>query len=250
MPSAPRIKFCGLTSLDDARLAVAAGAWAIGMVFWEGSPRRCELPEAEQIAAALRRTIEVVGVFHEAPLDEVIAVTEGVGLTMVQLHGSEGPAFCREVQRRCGVKVIKAARVQYAVDVRGLEAFRTDYHLLDSHAVSAPGGTGETWNWDLIASRRSTVPLILAGGLDADNVGAAIAAVKPFAVDVASGTESEPGRKDPAKLLAFAAAVAATAPEPEPEPEAATAPESEPEVEPVLELESEPAAEPEPEVSA
>lgn len=227
MPCAPRIKFCGLTNLDDARLAVQAGAWALGLVFWQGSPRRCELPDAERIAAELRRRTEVCGVFHEAPLEEVIAITEGVGLTMVQLHGSEGPAFCREVQRRCGVKVIKAARVRYGVDVRGLEAFRTDFHLLDSHAISAPGGTGETWNWELIAERRSTVPLILSGGLDADNVGAAIAAVRPFAVDVASGTEAEPGRKDPEKLRAFAAAVAATAPEPEPEPEPETEPTTE-----------------------
>lgn len=213
----PRIKFCGLTSLDDAKLAVQAGAWALGMVFWEPSPRRCPLPAAEEIAAALRRTVEVCGVFHDAPIDEVIAVAEGVGLTMVQLHGAEGPAYCREVQRRAGVKVIKAARVRYGSDVLDLEANRTDFHLLDSYAVSAPGGTGEPWDWSLIAARRSPVPLILAGGLDSANVGAAIAAVKPFAVDTASGTESEPGRKDPEKLLAFAAAVAATAPQPEPE---------------------------------
>ena len=241
---APRIKFCGLTSVDDAHRAVAAGAWALGMIFWAGSPRRCELPEAERIAAELRRKAEIVGVFHEAPLEEVVAVCDSIGLSIVQLHGSEGPAFCREVQRRCGVKVIKAARVEYPVDVRGLEAFRTDYHLLDSHSVSAPGGTGETWDWSLIAARRSPVPLILSGGLNAENVAEAIAMTKPFAVDSASGTESEPGRKDPAKLVAFAAAVAATAPEPEPEPE----PEIEPEPEPGPELEIEP--DPEPEVSA
>ena len=240
---APRIKFCGLTSVDDAHLAVAAGAWALGMIFWAGSPRRCELPEAERIAAELRRKAEIVGVFHEAPLEEVVAVCDSIGLSIVQLHGSEGPAFCREVQRRCGVKVIKAARVEYPVDVRGLEAFRTDYHLLDSHSVSAPGGTGETWDWSLIAERRSTIPLILAGGLTADNVGEAIKATRPFAVDVASGTESEPGKKDPAKLQAFAAAVAATVPEPEPEPE----PQAEPELS--VEPENDP-SEPPAEVSA
>lgn len=210
VPPAPRIKFCGITSLEDAHLVAEAGAWALGMVFWEGSPRRCDLPEAERIAAELRRTVEVVGVFLDALIEDVIAVAEGVGLTMVQLHGAEGPAYCREVQRRAGVKVIKAARVRYGSDVLDLEANRTDYHLLDTYAASAPGGTGETWDWSLVAGRRSPVPLILAGGLDADNVGAAIKAVRPFAVDTASGTEAEPGKKDPEKVRAFAAAVAAT----------------------------------------
>ena len=230
MPAAPRIKFCGLTRADDARLAVQAGAWALGMIFWPGSPRRCELPEAARIARELRRSAELCGVFHEAPLDEVIEVTDAVGLSMVQLHGSEGPAFCREVQRRCGVKVIKAARVRHASDIQALAAFHTDFHLLDTHHPALPGGTGESFDWDLAAARRSKVPLILAGGLHAGNVGAAIETVHPFAVDVASGTELEPGRKDPAKLLAFAAAVAATVPEPE--PVADPGPDAEPEVAP------------------
>lgn len=210
MPQAPRIKICGITSLGDAQLAVDAGAWAIGLIFWPGSPRRCELPEAERIVAHLRRTVEICGVFVDAPVEEVIAVAEGVGLSMVQLHGSEGPAYCREVQRRAGVKVIKAARVRYGSDVLDLEANRTDFHLLDSYAVSAPGGTGETWDWSLLAGRRSPVRLILSGGLDADNVGEAIAMTRPFAVDVASGTEASPGVKDPAKITAFVAAVLAT----------------------------------------
>jgi phosphoribosylanthranilate isomerase len=204
---APRFKICGLTRLDDARLAVEAGAWAIGLIFWEGSERRCPLPEAERISRALRRRAEVCGVFVNAPLDEVAAVSDAVGLTMVQLHGDEGPAFCAEVARRTGAKVVKAVRARTRADVQDLSRFHTDFHMLDTFRPGRPGGTGEAFDWELAARHRSPVPLILSGGLTPENVGAAIAAARPFAVDVASGTESSPGRKDPAKLLAFAAAV-------------------------------------------
>src|SRR5580765_7839484 len=117
----PRVKHCGITGLDDAQLAVEAGAWAIGLVLWPASPRACALDAAERIAAALRRQVEVVGVFVNAPLDEVTAVAEGVGLTMVQLHGDEGPAYCAEVARRTGTKIIKAARVAMRADIVALE---------------------------------------------------------------------------------------------------------------------------------
>ena len=203
----PRIKFCGLTSLDDARLAVEAGAWALGVILFAGSPRRCELPEAERIARTLRRQAEICGVFVNAPLDEVAGVADGVGLTMVQLHGDEGPAYCAEVARRTGAKVMKAARVRTGADVAAVERFHTDLHLLDAHQAGRWGGTGETFDWELVRLRRSDIPLILSGGLTPENVAAAIAATQPFAVDVASGTEASPGVKDPEKLRAFAAAV-------------------------------------------
>ena len=128
---------------------------------------------------------------------------------MVQLHGDEGPAFCAEAARRTGCKVIKAMRVRSGADIQALSSFHTDYHLLDSYAPGRPGGTGETFAWELARAHRGTPPLILSGGLNPDNVGDAIAAVRPFAVDVASGVETRPGHKDPDKLLAFAAAVRA-----------------------------------------
>jgi phosphoribosylanthranilate isomerase len=206
-PRPPRIKICGITGLDDAKRAVEAGAWALGMILWPGSPRRCPLPAAERIAGALRRQAEVCGVFVNSPLDELVAVVEGVGLTMVQLHGDEGPAYASEVARRTGAKVIKAHQVRGKADVAAMETFHTDFHLLDAHADGLRGGTGETWDWALVRERRSRVPLILSGGLTAENVGAAIAATRPFAVDVASGTEARPGVKDPERLRAFAAAV-------------------------------------------
>jgi phosphoribosylanthranilate isomerase len=200
-----RIKFCGITGLDDAQCAVDAGAWALGMIFWPGSARACDPGEAQRIGARLRRSVELAGVFVNPALDEVAAYAETIPLSLVQLHGDEGPAFCSEVARRTGARVIKAVQARTAADVRGLERFHTDFHMLDAHAPGLRGGTGTTFDWKLINERRADVPLIVSGGLTPENVGAAIAATSPFAVDV--GTESEPGRKDPAKLEAFAAAV-------------------------------------------
>jgi phosphoribosylanthranilate isomerase len=211
-PRPPRIKFCGITGLDDAKHAVEAGAWALGLILFAGSPRRCPLPDAERIAATLRRQAEICGVFVNAPLDEVTGTADGVGLTMVQLHGDEGPAFCAEVARRTGAKVVKAARVRGGADIRALETFHTDLHLLDAHQPGRYGGTGETFDWELVHQRRTTTPFILSGGLDPDNVAGAIAATQPYAVDTASGTEVRPGVKSPEKLRAFAAAVAGTVP--------------------------------------
>ncbi len=211
-----RIKFCGITRLDDAELAVSAGAWAIGLIFWPRSPRRCELDAAGEIAGAVKRRAEVAGVFVNATLDHVAAIADAVGLTMLQLHGDEGPAYCSEAARRTGCKVIKAVRVRSGADLRALAAFHTDYHLLDSYVAGLPGGTGETFSWDIVRGNwiptRPRVPVILSGGLNPDNVADAIAAVRPFAVDVASGVERAPGVKDQDKLTAFAAAVQAAQP--------------------------------------
>jgi phosphoribosylanthranilate isomerase len=211
----PQVKICGITNLADGELAVELGAWALGMIFYEQSPRRCSTAEAETIASALRRKVELCGVFVNAPLEHVVAQSEAVGLTLLQFNGEEGPAFCGEAARRTGARVIKAVQVSMAGDVRDLERFHVDFHLLDARAkdpgkLSLRGGTGETFDWTLVRARRSKVPLILSGGLTAGNVAAAIAATAPYAVDTASGTESAPGRKDPDKLRDFFAAVAST----------------------------------------
>ena len=211
MASAPRIKLCGITSLDDAQLAVDAGAWAIGCILWPDSPRVCDAAEAGRIAAAMRRRAQVCGVFVNAHLDEVTELVDALGLTMVQLHGDEGPAYCAEVARRTGAKVIKAAAVSTQADVQALETFHTDFHMLDAHRPGMRGGTGETFDWDLVRTRRSKIPLVLSGGLRPENVAEAIAAVHPFAVDTASGTEAAPGVKDPEKVAAFVEAVRSTA---------------------------------------
>jgi phosphoribosylanthranilate isomerase len=207
-----KIKFCGITNLDDAERAVTAGAWAIGLIFWPRSPRRCEPGAAVEIAAAVKRRAEAAGVFVNATLDHVAETAEAVGLTMLQLHGDEGPAYCAEAARRTGCKVIKAVRVRSGADVRALKPFHTDYHLLDSFTAGVPGGTGETFAWEIARTHRGRTPVILSGGLTPDNVAEAIEAVRPFAVDVASGTEASPGTKDPEKLRAFADAVRSTVP--------------------------------------
>lgn len=197
------MKICGITNLDDAAEAVRLGAWAIGLIHYEQSPRRCEADEATAIGAAFRRKCEVVGVFVNPELDEVARAVENAGLTMVQLNGEEGPSFCGEVARRSGVKVVKAIHVVSAADVHAAEAYRTDYHLFDRGGDGLWGGTGESFDWSLLRERRSNVPAILAGGLRPGNVAEAIAVTHPFAVDVASGVEAEPGRKDHAAMTAF-----------------------------------------------
>ena len=206
-----KIKFCGITTLEDAELAVAAGAWAIGLIFWPSSPRRAGFDAAAEIAAGVKRRVEVTGVFVNATLDHVAETADAVGLTMLQLHGDEGPAYCAEAARRTGCKVMKAVRVRSGADVQALAPFHTDYHLLDSFTAGVPGGTGETFAWEIARGHRGRVPIVLSGGLTPDNVEEAIAAVHPFAVDVASGVERSPGIKDPEKLQAFAAAVRAAA---------------------------------------
>ncbi|HEX3688601.1 MAG TPA: phosphoribosylanthranilate isomerase [Solirubrobacteraceae bacterium] len=211
---ATKIKFCGLTDPADADVAIAAGAWALGVILWPGSPRRCRPEVAAEIAAAHRRHAQIAGVFVNATLDEVTRAADDIGLSLLQLHGDEGPAFCNEAARRTGCRVIKAARVRSGADIQALSAFHTDFHLLDSYRKGVPGGTGETFAWELARSHPTKVPVILSGGLTPDNVTAAIAAVRPYAVDVASGVEiktSHPPRKDHDKLQAFAAAVSAAA---------------------------------------
>jgi phosphoribosylanthranilate isomerase len=206
-----KIKFCGLTDPADADAALTAGAWALGVILWPGSPRRCRPAVAAEIAAAHRRQAHIVGVFVNPTLDEVARAADEIGLTLLQLHGDEGPAFCAEAARRTGCRVIKAARVRSGADIQALSVFHTDFHLLDSYRKGVPGGTGETFAWELARSHSGRVPMILSGGLTPENVGDAIAAVHPYAVDVASGVESAPGRKDHERLSAFAAAVSGAA---------------------------------------
>jgi phosphoribosylanthranilate isomerase len=198
-----RVKFCGITNLDDAAEAVQLGAWAIGLIHYAESPRHVEAAEAVAIAAAFRRKCEVVGVFVNPELDEVAKAVEDAGLTMVQLNGEEGPSFCAEVARKTGVKVMKAVHVASAADIHAAEAFRTDLHLFDRRGNGLWGGTGESFDWGLLRARRSKIPAVVAGGLRPENVAEAIAVTHPYAVDVASGVEVEPGRKDHAAMAAF-----------------------------------------------
>ncbi len=209
-----RTKICGITRIEDAELAVEHGAWAIGMILWRGSKRRCGFERAQAIGAAFKRQVEVAGVFVNATLDEIDHAVDACSLTIVQLHGDEGPSYCAEVARRTGAQVVKAVRVRNGSDVIALRPFHTDFHLLDTYVAPATrGGTGHAFDHELAQIRRAAPgerapKLILSGGLTPENVADAARTVRPFAVDVASGTEAAPGVKDPAKLEAFLAAVA------------------------------------------
>jgi phosphoribosylanthranilate isomerase len=201
-----RVKFCGITRYDDAEHAARLGAWAIGLNHWSGSVRRCDHAVAAEIGAGLRRKLEIVGVFVDQPMAEIVRAVENEHLSMVQLHGDEGLSFCHEVTRRTGCPVIKAIRVRSSADIDKARSFRVNFHLLDAYREGMPGGTGHTIDWELLRRRRSNVPLILAGGLTPENVGEAIDLTRPGAVDVASGVESAPGIKDHELMTAFAAA--------------------------------------------
>lgn len=202
--SAVRSKICGITRIEDALAAVEAGADAIGLVFYAKSPRAVTVPQARAIIAALPPFVTTVGLFVNASRCELTEILEAVPLDLLQFHGDETPAECEGFNRPW----IKALRVRPGDD---LEAQCRHYAnasgiLLDTYVAGVPGGTGEAFDWSLIPERLSK-PIILAGGLSADNVGAAIAQVRPYAVDVSGGVEQAKGIKDPARIEAFMRAV-------------------------------------------
>ena len=205
------VKICGITRHEDAELAISLGAWAIGLIFHPPSPRAVDPAAAAEIGSAFHRQAEICGVFVNRKLEDVVEIADICNLSMLQLHGDEGPEYASAVARRTGAKVMKAARVKDSASLQALNAFRrVDYHLVDAHHADLVGGTGETFDWQLLRGRRSKVPLVLSGGLTPGNVADAIAATRPWGVDSASGTEAAPGVKDPGKVQAFFRAVEAS----------------------------------------
>ena len=197
-----RVKICGITSAEDARAAVEAGADALGFIFYEPSPR-CVTPEqAAAIIAGLPAHVGRVGVFVDADEITVRATAVTAGLDTLQFHGSESPEFCA----RFNLRTIKAFRVKDSGSLGQLPDYGTDAWLLDSYVKGEPGGTGERFNWDLaVEAKRLGRPILLAGGLTPDNAAEAIAKVAPFGLDVSSSVEAAPGQKDSAKVAAFIA---------------------------------------------
>jgi phosphoribosylanthranilate isomerase len=197
------VKICGITRVEDARAALDGGATAIGFVFWPKSPRYIDPERARAIVAALASPVVTVGVFVNQPPDEVNRVAERVGLNAVQLHGDETPGFAEAMTR----PVIKA--LSLANGSREAEGWPADVTLLiDAHDTEQRGGTGKNADWAGAATLAGRRRIVLAGGLTPGNVRAAIAAVKPFGIDVSSGVESAPGIKDGDKLAALFEAVA------------------------------------------
>ena len=202
--SVVRSKICGITRLEDALVAVAAGADAIGLVFYARSPRAVSVEQARAILAGLPPFVTTVGLFVDMPRSEIEAVLASVPLDLLQFHGDETAAECEALAR----PYIKALRVRAGDDVA---AFVDAYPgaqavLLDTYVEGVPGGTGQAFDWSLVPATLSK-PVILAGGLTADNVAAAIAQVRPYAVDVSGGVEAGKGIKDAAKVNDFVRAV-------------------------------------------
>jgi phosphoribosylanthranilate isomerase len=193
------IKICGLTSVRDAEMVVRAGADAIGLNFVSSSPRRIAIPLAREIARAVQGRVELVGVFANQPVSEVLAIKAEVGLDWIQLHGDE-PS---EAVEQCGPRTMKALRVADAADVARADLFAGRRLLVDTKVSGALGGTGQTFDWSLVDRLARERELLLAGGLGPDNVALAVQKVRPFGIDTASGVESSPGAKSPEITRAF-----------------------------------------------
>ena len=195
-----KVKICGLTSVADGLAAAEAGADLIGLMFAEKSPRLISIATAAEIAQALPPFLLRTGVFVNPSEDLVMEAIAKCGLNLLQFHGDETPEFCTQF----GIMSLKAFRIRDESSLAELPKFPTDAYLLDAYSASGLGGTGEKFNWDLaITAKQFGKPIFLAGGLTPENVAAAVQQVQPFAVDVSSGVESAPGKKDAVKVKAF-----------------------------------------------
>ncbi len=195
-----KVKICGITNADDAQAAVAAGADLLGFVFAEESPRHVTVEQVVEITRSVPPFALRVGLFVNAPTELVMETTIRCGLQLLQFHGDESPEYCRQF----GAMSMKAFRMKDAGSLRALPEYATDAWLLDAFVPGQRGGTGHSFNWDLaVEAVKLGRPVFLAGGLTPENVSDAVRRVQPYGVDVSSGVESAPGRKDHAKVRAF-----------------------------------------------
>ena len=195
-----KVKICGITNLPDGMAAAEAGADALGFVFYDQSPRRISVEAAAAFIPQLPPFVIKVGVFVNAPADLVVRAIRECGLNLLQFHGDEPPEYCLQF----GLMSMKAFRIRDDASLQALLGYHTDAWLLDAYTPDKPGGTGETFNWDLALEARDWGrPIFLAGGLTPENVAEAVRRARPYGVDVSSGVEAGPGRKDHAKVKAF-----------------------------------------------
>ena len=195
-----RIKICGITNIDDALMAIDTGADALGFNFVPDTPRYLkDTKAAAKIIEQLPPFITTVGLFVNAAPEVIQAIADECHIDMLQLHGDESPQFCRGLNRR----VIKAVRVKDESSCSHLSDYRVSGYLLDTYVKGTMGGTGVAFDWRLAVKAKQYGQVILAGGLNPDNVGAAVQQVRPYGVDVSSGVEVSPGRKDPVKVQTF-----------------------------------------------
>ncbi len=198
-----KIKVCGMTQLDDVLTAVDCGADAVGFIFYKKSPRHVNESTVKKIVAHLPPFVNRVGVFVNETAQRINRLVEVCGLDAVQLHGDESPAFCRRIK----VPVIKAFRIKNAESLASLSKYRVNGFLLDTFDEEQWGGTGQTFDWKWARGAKRYGSVILAGGLTPVNVASAVRRVQPYGVDVCSGVEKSPGKKDPRKIRAFFKAV-------------------------------------------
>jgi phosphoribosylanthranilate isomerase len=199
-----KVKICGITSVADAEAAVEAGADALGLMFFPGSKRYISLETAHEIAGHLPPHIIRTGVFADPNPSDVFAAIQRCQLNLLQFHSAETPEFCLQF----GIMTMKAFRIQNSDSLIALGNYNTDAFLLDSCVAGKQGGTGETFDWNLaLEAKKFGKPIFLAGGLTPQNVADAVRKVSPFAVDVSSGVEQSPGKKDARKMQDFVAAV-------------------------------------------
>ena len=212
-----RVKICGMTRIDDAQCAAAAGVDALGFIFYAKSPRHIEPEAARRIIAGLPPLVDAVGVFVNEEMARVEAVVRGCGLQYAQLHGAEPPDYCWELAARAGCRVLKAIRVGPATTAAEVAPYRGAVcgFLLDTYQQEAMGGTGAVFDWALIDRLQLDHPFLLAGGLSVDNIAAALAQAQPFGVDANSGLERAPGIKDHDLIERFMTAVRAAATSPQ-----------------------------------
>lgn len=196
-----RVKICGITNFEDAHEAINLGADALGFNFYKRSPRYLEPAKAKPIIEALPPLISLVGIFaDEFSPERIRTIAHAVGLGTIQLHGSESPEYIKKISE---VRIIKAFRVNESFDVSQLAAYQVGAYLLDTYDSKQLGGTGKTFNWDVAVQAKPFGRVILAGGLSPENVAEAILQVRPYAVDVCSAIESDPGKKDFQKMEAL-----------------------------------------------
>jgi phosphoribosylanthranilate isomerase len=195
-----KVKICGITNTPDALAAAEAGADAVGFVFYQGSPRFVTPAAVAAIVREIPQFIMRVGLFVNAPEDEVVRAISECNLNLLQFHGDEPPDYCLQF----GLMSMKAFRVKDADSLKILPEYPTDAWLLDAYSPDQLGGTGHSFNWDLaVEAQKLGRPVFLAGGLRPENVAEAVRRVRPYGVDVSSGVESAPGKKDAAKVKAF-----------------------------------------------
>lgn len=195
----PRIKICGITNLEDALNAAELGADAVGFVFYPKSPRNINPRTAGLISRELPPFVATIGVFVDEAPERVREIAAEASLGAVQLHGDESPEYCSNL----GLRVIKAVRVRSQADIARLRSYNASAFLLDAYREGVPGGTGETFDWDLAIEAKDMGRLILSGGLNPANAAEAVRKVAPYGVDASSGVEERPGKKDIKKMKAF-----------------------------------------------